>query len=67
MSRLKFHKGSCLCQDVTFEVEGGLPAASACHCTKCRKHTGNFEAGADVPRSANIDLEISKLKLGEKK
>jgi hypothetical protein len=45
------HKGSCLCGAVTFEVDGALPAPSACHCTKCRKHTGHYEAGTDVPRS----------------
>lgn len=45
------HKGSCLCGAITFTVEGDLPAASACHCTKCRKHTGHYEAGVDVPRS----------------
>lgn len=51
--------GSCLCGAVTFEVNGVLPDGSACHCTNCRKFTGNFEAGIDVNRSAvNIhDLE----------
>jgi len=44
------HQGSCLCGAVKFEVEGSLPAASACHCTKCRKYTGHFEAGIDVPK-----------------
>lgn len=45
------HTGSCLCGAVRFEVTGDLPEASACHCTMCRKHTGHFEAGVDVPRS----------------
>ena len=46
------HQGSCLCGAVRFEVEGegDLPEASACHCTKCRKHTGHYEAGVDLPR-----------------
>ena len=44
------HHGSCLCGAVTFTVEGDLPEASACHCSKCRKHTGNYEAGVDLPR-----------------
>ena len=43
-------KGSCLCGAVRFTVTGDLPAPTACHCTKCRKHTGHFEAGTDVPR-----------------
>lgn len=37
---------------VRFTVEGDLPAPNACHCTRCRKHTGHYEAGTDVPRSA---------------
>ncbi len=45
------HKGSCLCGNVSFEVNGDLPAPSACHCTKCRKHTGHSEAGTDIPRN----------------
>ncbi|WP_137152394.1 GFA family protein [Devosia sp. FKR38] len=46
------HQGSCLCGAVRFTVQGDLPEASACHCSKCRKHTGHYEAGVDVPRSA---------------
>lgn len=46
------HKGSCLCGAVRFTVEGDLAAPTACHCTKCRKHTGHYEAGTDVKRSA---------------
>ena len=45
-------KGSCLCGAVRFEVDGPLAPPTACHCTRCRKHTGHYEAGADVPRSA---------------
>lgn len=46
------HQGSCLCGAVRFEVRGDLPQPSACHCKKCRKHSGHFEASTDVPRSA---------------
>ncbi|MBL8594875.1 MAG: GFA family protein [Devosia sp.] len=46
------HKGSCLCGAVRFEVIGELAPPTACHCSKCRKHTGHYEAGTDVPRSA---------------
>ena len=45
------HKGSCLCGKVTFEVSCELPPPSACHCRECRKHSGHYEASADVPRS----------------
>jgi hypothetical protein len=37
---------------VTFTVACPLPPPDACHCTKCRKHSGHFLAGTDVPRSA---------------
>jgi hypothetical protein len=46
------HRGSCLCGLVRFTVSGELSAPIACHCTQCRKHTGHFEAGTDVPRAA---------------
>jgi hypothetical protein len=46
------HKGSCLCGAVRIEVRGELAPPSACHCSMCRKHTGHYEAGTDVPRSA---------------
>jgi hypothetical protein len=46
------HKGSCLCGLVTFEVEGDLPGPDACHCSKCRKHSGHYLASTDVPKSA---------------
>ena len=46
------HKGSCLCGAVTFEVTGELPPPDACHCTKCRKTSGHFYSGSDVPRIA---------------
>jgi hypothetical protein len=46
------HRGSCLCGAVSFTVEGPLPKATACHCSMCRKTTGNYEAGVDVDKSA---------------
>lgn len=46
------HQGSCLCGEITFIVNCELPPPSACHCKECRKHSGHFEASADVPRSA---------------
>lgn len=46
------HTGSCLCGAVTFEVDGELPGPDGCHCTECRKWSGHFLAGTDVPRSA---------------
>ena len=46
------HKGSCLCGGVKFEVAGELPGPDACHCTKCRKHSGHVFASTDVAKTA---------------
>ncbi|MBI4953455.1 MAG: GFA family protein [Myxococcales bacterium] len=46
------HTGSCLCGAVRFEVAGELPPPDACHCSKCRKHSGHYFAASDVPRRA---------------
>ncbi|RYZ37920.1 MAG: GFA family protein, partial [Myxococcaceae bacterium] len=46
------HRGSCLCGAVRFTVEGELPVPDACHCGKCRKHSGHYFVSTDVPRSA---------------
>lgn len=46
------HKGSCLCGRVTFQIDCELAPPSACHCRECRKHSGHYEASADVPRTA---------------
>lgn len=46
------HKGSCLCGAVRFTVEGELKPPDACHCTICRKVSGHYYSGTDVPRTA---------------
>ncbi len=45
------HEGSCLCGNVTYEVEGELSDFGHCHCTSCRKASGTaFGANAGVDR-----------------
>lgn len=44
--------GGCLCGAVRFTVEGALPAPDACHCSKCRKHSGHYFASTDVPKKS---------------
>lgn len=46
------HKGSCLCGAVSFEVTCELPPPDACHCIQCRKSTGHYLVGTDLPRDA---------------
>jgi|SRR5579871_603954 len=57
------HRGSCLCGAVAYEVEGPLDRNDACHCTQCRKWSGHYFAGADVPRSA-LKITQGEDKLG---
>ena len=33
-------RGSCLCGDLRFEIDGALKGASHCHCSMCRKAHG---------------------------
>ena len=34
------HRGSCLCGEVAYEIDGPLEHASHCHCSYCRKFHG---------------------------
>jgi hypothetical protein len=44
------HHGSCLCDAVSFTVDGELNQPDACHCSQCRRQSGHFWASTDVPR-----------------
>ncbi len=37
-------EGSCLCGEVTFEIEGEFERFFVCHCSYCRKDTGSAHA-----------------------
>lgn len=47
--------GSCLCGEVTYEVEGDFEKFYLCHCERCRKDTGSAHA-------ANLFSSTAKLK-----
>ena len=49
--------GSCLCGAVAFEIHGPMDSAIACHCTQCRKMTGNYWTSTHV---ADGDLKFIK-------
>lgn len=45
----KQYKGSCLCGDISFTVDGFSTKAAHCHCTMCRKfHGAAFGTLVDV-------------------
>ena len=46
-------QGSCLCGGIRIEIDEPLEKApEACHCTQCRKQTGNFLTAMNVRRTA---------------
>ncbi|QYX57927.1 GFA family protein [Roseovarius sp. SCSIO 43702] len=49
-------RGSCLCGQVTYRVDGPLREVVACHCTQCRKTSGHYVAATSA---AADDLAIS--------
>lgn len=51
----KKNTGSCLCGEVTFEVEGNFESFFLCHCKYCQKDTGSAFA-------ANLFSSTSKLR-----
>jgi hypothetical protein len=47
--------GSCLCGEVTYEIEGDFENFYLCHCERCRKDTGSAYA-------ANLFSSTAKLR-----
>lgn len=48
------YKGSCLCDEITFVIEGEFEQFFFCHCERCRKDTGSAHA-------ANLFSSTAKL------
>ncbi len=44
--------GGCLCGGVRYRVYGGLRTVIACHCSQCRRSSGNFVAATNARRDA---------------
>ncbi len=42
------HKGSCLCNGVSFQVTGAMRPVVSCHCGQCRKTSGHYWAATQV-------------------
>ena len=49
--------GSCLCGALAFEINGPMGPVTACHCSQCRKQTGNYWASFHV---ADADLHFTR-------
>ncbi len=48
------HKGSCLCGQVAYEVEGDFEQFFLCHCGYCRKDTGSAHAANLFSKTATV-------------
>ena len=48
------YKGSCLCGEVTFEIEGDFDNFFLCHCERCQKDTGSAHAANLFSSTAKI-------------
>lgn len=54
------HEGGCLCGAVRFRTPGPLRPVVACHCSQCRRVTGNFVAATSAPRDGvRIEGEVT--------
>ena len=52
MKQQSVYTGSCLCGQVTYEIEGPIGRIMHCHCGRCRKwHGAAFRTRASVRRS----------------
>lgn len=49
------HKGSCLCGEVSYQVEGEFDSFFLCHCSLCRKDTGSAHAANLFSTSAALE------------
>jgi hypothetical protein len=47
--------GGCLCGGVRYEVNGALRDVIACHCSQCRRTSGNYVAATSA-RNADLVL-----------
>ncbi|WP_430973606.1 GFA family protein [Sunxiuqinia rutila] len=48
------HTGSCLCGEITFEIEGDFEHFFLCHCKRCQKDTGSAHAANLFSTSAKL-------------
>lgn len=50
------HRGSCLCQTITYEINGDLTDVLNCHCSMCRKlHASAFRTRAKI-KTENLTI-----------
>lgn len=50
------HNGSCLCAQVSFEIEGDFESFYLCHCQYCQKDTGSAHAANLFSTKAKLNF-----------
>ncbi|MDY0363023.1 MAG: GFA family protein [Desulforegulaceae bacterium] len=55
--------GSCLCGEVTFEIDGDFDSFYLCHCSRCRKDTGSAHGANLFSSSATLEWLSGKDKV----
>lgn len=53
---LNHYSGSCLCGDVSFNIEGHLDHFFLCHCSRCRKDTGSAHSANLFSSTATLSI-----------
>lgn len=56
------HTGGCLCGKVRYEIEGPLRGVVNCHCSKCRRFSGNVGAYTSIKRENLVLVAKGTLK-----
>lgn len=54
MAETPIATGGCLCGGVRYELRAPLREAIACHCSQCRRTSGNFVTATVVPNDALV-------------
>jgi len=55
--KTKMIKGTCLCEEVAYQISGALGPVYNCHCLKCRRwHGAAFRTRASIKKSQFIWL-----------
>ena len=57
------YRGSCLCGEIRFEIEGTFEQFYLCHCEHCRKDTGSAHAANLFSRNATLKWISSESKV----
>ena len=58
------YKGSCLCGEITFEIDGGIDSIICCHCSLCRKASGSAYAANGFVDTAAFSITGGESLLG---